>query len=64
MHLSVDEIWERLQRSKLHTDRRVVAANLQAAKIVSELTLTLALLPNLIDTTISLEHARLLKETI
>jgi len=59
MHLSVDEIWERLQRSKLHTDRRVVAANLQAAKIVSELTLTLALLPNLIDTPFRSEHARL-----
>jgi dGTPase len=59
MAADVDEIWNRLQRARLHSDRRVVAANLQAAKIVTELTLALALFPNLVDSAFRKEHERL-----
>jgi dGTPase len=52
-------MWTKLQAGKLHIDGRVVAANLQAARIVAELTTTYALIPDLVDSAYRLEYQRL-----
>lgn len=59
MQADVHEIWVKLQAGRLHRDRRVVGANLAAGRIVSELTLAFALVPDLIDARFREEHERL-----
>lgn len=59
MAKDVNEIWHRLQKERLHADRRVQVANLRATRIVSELTLLFAAAPSLVDEAFGLEHARL-----
>lgn len=59
MAKDVGEIWHRLQRNRLHADRRVKIANLRAARIVSELTLLLAAAPSFVDEAFRVEHTRL-----
>lgn len=55
----VDEMWKRLQAGRLHLDRRVLAANLHAARIVAELTLAFSIMPQLMDERFRQEHERL-----
>jgi dGTPase len=55
----MNEVWHRLQRQRLHEDRRVKLANLQAARIVSDLVVVFAVCPQLVDPEFSAEHARL-----
>jgi dGTPase len=55
----VAEIWERLQRGRLHEDRRVKLANLQAARIVTDLTVAFATCPSLVEEDFAVEHERL-----
>lgn len=57
--VDMGEIWCTLQRGRLHGDRRVVAANLHASRIVTELTLACAMIPGLIEEKFRLEHSRL-----
>lgn len=45
----VTEIWGRLQAGILHKNERVVAANLRAARIVSDLLILYTLAPELVD---------------
>jgi dGTPase len=45
----IEEIWRKLQVARLHSDRRVVSANLHAARIVGELAVTYSLMPELIE---------------
>jgi dGTPase len=59
MLVDVAEIWSSLQAGRLHLDRRVIAANLAAARTVSQLTLAFALLPELIERRFQEEHERL-----
>jgi dGTPase len=55
----MNEVWELLQRGRLHEDRRVKLANLQAARVVSDLTIVFAVCPQLVDPAFAAEHARL-----
>jgi dGTPase len=55
----MNEIWTLLQKAKLHEDRRVKLANLQAARIVSDLTIAFAACPQLVDRDFAAEHSRL-----
>ena len=55
----MNEVWERLQRARLHEDRRVKVANLQAVRIVSNLTIAFAVCPQLIEPGFAAEHSRL-----
>lgn len=55
----IGEIWRTLQSGRLHSDRRVVAANLHAARIVSTLVLACTVVPELIDERFRAEHERL-----
>lgn len=59
MGRDVSEIWMKIQKARLHTDRRVVAANFQAARIVAELTTVFTLMPEMIDERFRNEYARL-----
>jgi len=59
MLADVEEIWKKLQTARLHTDRRVLSANLHAARIVGELAITYSIFPNLIEDRFRQEHARL-----
>ena len=59
MQGDVAEIWTKLQAGRLHRDQRVVGANLSAARIVSELTLAFALIPELVERRFREEHERL-----
>jgi dGTPase len=52
-------MWKRLQAGRLHLDRRVLAANLHAARIVAELTLAFSIMPQLMDERFRQEHERL-----
>ena len=54
----VGEVWERLQRGKLHTFPAVRRSNLQAAKVVSELVVALTLMPEMIDVSFRESHDR------
>jgi dGTPase len=58
----VTEIWKSLQAGKLHKDRRVVAANMRASKIVGELVLLFTVSPELVDRRFARAHS-LLKVT-
>jgi len=60
MLVDVEEIWIKLQAGRLHKDRRVVTANLQAARIVAELTIAYSILPDLVDERFRKEHLRLM----
>jgi dGTPase len=55
----VDEIWSKLQAGKLHKDRRVVAANLRAGKVVGELFILFAMAPDLVDSDFARSHRSL-----
>lgn len=55
----MNEVWQRLQKGKLHEDRRVKLANLRAARIISDLVVIFAIYPQLVDSAFSTEHARL-----
>ena len=55
----MNEVWAKLQRDKLHEDRRVKLANLLAARIVSDLTIAFAACPQLVDQAFASEHSRL-----
>jgi dGTPase len=55
----VEEMWTKLQAAKLHTDRRVVSANLHASRIVAELCITYCVMPELIEKRFRSEHERL-----
>lgn len=57
----VTEVWHVLQKGVLHKDARVEAANLYAAKIVSELFLLFALSPGLIEDRFEKMHYKLHK---
>ncbi|MHB1001827.1 MAG: deoxyguanosinetriphosphate triphosphohydrolase family protein [Armatimonadota bacterium] len=59
IYSDIDEIWNKLQVGRLHKDRRVLGANLAAARIVTELTVAFALIPNLVDNQFFMEHRRL-----
>jgi dGTPase len=52
----VDEIWRELQAGRLHMDRRVIAANTQARRIVVQLTLLFAHEQSLIDPSFQRSH--------
>jgi dGTPase len=56
----MNEVWNKIQVRKLHADPRVRAANLKASKMVSDLTLLYIAIPDLIDESFRVEHARLL----
>ena len=45
----VYQIWKELQSNLIHNSQSVILANINAAKIVSELLLTFAIMPELID---------------
>ena len=49
MRIAIDEVWNQIQKRRLHQDARVIMANLRAAKIIKELTVLFAIFPNLID---------------
>lgn len=55
----MSEIWVKLQQAKLHEDRRVKLANLQAARVVSDLTIAFAACPQLVEQAFASEHSRL-----
>jgi dGTPase len=55
----ISEVWRKLQSGKLHKDGRVVSANLQAARVVAELTTVYSVIPDLIDNRFRLEYERL-----
>jgi dGTPase len=60
---AVGEIWKILQANKLFLNRKVLSSNLLAAKIVSELVILFAIIPDLIETDfrrdyISLENSQ------
>jgi dGTPase len=55
----MEEIWRKLQVARLHKDRRVVSANLHAARIVSELAITYSLMAELIEERFRQEYERL-----
>lgn len=58
----VSEVWHVLQAGRLHKDARVIAANLRAARIVSDLFMTFAIQPALVDREFARRHGHL-KET-
>ncbi len=55
------QVWDELQKGKLHQFSSVRLANMSAAKIVSELVVTFALLPSLVDNSFRESHERLMK---
>jgi dGTPase len=59
MSRDVTEVWNRLQVARLHQDHRVKLAILQAARIVSDLTILLAVAPTFIDPDFASEYSRL-----
>src|SRR6202011_2192632 len=59
MLADIEEIWHKLQVARLHNDRRVVSANLHAARIVSELAITYSIMPDLVEELFRQEHARI-----
>ena len=59
MLADISEIWKKLQVGCLHCDRRVVSANLNAARIVGELAITYSVMPDLIEARFREEHGRL-----
>jgi len=54
----VNEIWTKLQEELLHSNTRVLSANMSAAKKVSELTLLFALFPEHIDESFRTEYLK------
>ena len=59
MLADMEEIWHKLQVTRLHSDRRVVSANLHAARIVSQLAITYSIMPDLVEERFRQEHSRL-----
>jgi dGTPase len=57
--VDVEEIWRKLQAAKLHCDRRVLSANLQAARIVAELAIAYSIMPHLVEDRFRREHESL-----
>ena len=57
--MDMNEVWVKLQKAKLHEDRRVKLANLQASRIVANLTIAFAACPQLVDHAFASEHGRL-----
>ncbi|WP_146448471.1 dNTP triphosphohydrolase [Vibrio kanaloae] len=55
----MNEIWIKIQSRKLHCDSRVLSANMNASKIVSELLILYILYPEHIDDKFRVEHERL-----
>lgn len=55
----MDEVWKKIQVAKLHKDPRVLSANLNASRMVSELTILYIAFPSLIDNEFRKEHIRL-----
>ncbi|WP_425670834.1 dGTP triphosphohydrolase [Vibrio owensii] len=55
----MNEIWDKIQSNKLHRDSRVLSANMNASKIVSELLILYVLYPEHIDDKFRIEHERL-----
>jgi dGTPase len=55
----LDEIWKNLQVARLHRDRRVISANLHAARIVTELTIAYSIMPDLVEHRFRQDHRRL-----
>ncbi len=60
MQADIEEVWVGPQTKRLHKDRRVVTANLHAARIVSTLVVACGVLPELIDHRFREEHQRLI----
>jgi len=52
----VTEIWRKLQAGLLHKNDRVVAANLRAARIISDLLILYAIAPELVDSRFRKSH--------
>jgi len=59
MLADIEEIWHKLQAGRLHSDRRVVSANLHAARIVGELAITYSVMPELVEERFRQEYQRL-----
>jgi dGTPase len=57
--VDVEEIWRKLQATKLHRDRRVLSANLRAARIVAELAIAYSIMPHLVEDRFRREHESL-----
>lgn len=55
----MNEIWEKIQSRKLHCNSRVLSANMNASKIVSELLILYVLYPEHIYDKFRIEHERL-----
>ena len=55
----IDEIWEKIQSNKLHRDSRVLTANMNASRKVSELTLLFTIYEEFIEGDFRVEHRRL-----
>jgi len=55
----INEIWEKIQSKKLHRDSRVLTANMNASKMVSELTLLFTIYDEFIEEDFRVEHGRL-----
>ncbi|ELS3716979.1 dNTP triphosphohydrolase [Vibrio fluvialis] len=55
----MNEIWEKIQSRKLHCNSRVLSANMNASKIVSELLILYVLYPEHIHDKFRIEHERL-----
>lgn len=56
MRAEVTEVWHWLQAGILHKNERVVAANMRAARVISDLLVLFAVAPELIDSTFSKSH--------
>ncbi|HEY5960607.1 MAG TPA: hypothetical protein VIV60_28835, partial [Polyangiaceae bacterium] len=61
MKADMDEVWQVLQKGKLHRASQVVKANLRSGKIVGELLILFALVPELVDQSVRHSHGRLAK---
>lgn len=55
----VKEVWKKLQAGNLHKDPRVIRANMNAARIVSELFYLFSIIPETVPTMFRQEHERL-----
>ena len=56
LSFDLNEVWEKVQKAKLHNDPRVISANMIASKYVSELTLLFTLFPEYIEQSFKTNH--------
>ncbi|MGI2206578.1 dGTP triphosphohydrolase [Shewanella oncorhynchi] len=59
INIDMSEVWNKIQVKRLHSDTRVLSANMKASKKICELTLLFTLYPNHIEEKFRIEHERL-----